>query len=120
MDFGFFKKALKLNTPVTLTSVFILYLLKPMFDDVGFITAHPLISLSFFIVAINAFLLVVFFSKNEISKKSKTINIKNNVISGNKSKGLSVLTNGDIIKNRVTNNETDGDIIIGQRPKNGK
>lgn len=122
MDLDFFKSALKYNGALTILSVVILYLLRPLFENVEFISQHPLIALGLFVIAINALLLTVRYTTKKRNKngKDEISGIRNNKIVGNKGKNISIQTKGTISGNTINNNEADGDITIGQGYKNGK
>ena len=122
MDLDFFKNALKYNGGLTILSVVVLYLLKPLFENIAFISAHPLVALGLFIIAINALLLTALYTSQKRNKNDadKIPGITNNKIVGNKAKNINIKTKGTISDNTINNNEADGDITIGQGYKNGK
>ncbi|WP_288821852.1 hypothetical protein [uncultured Leclercia sp.] len=119
MDLSFFKSCLKYNAAATIFSVFALYLSMPIFENVDFISNHPIIVPVLFIVLINSLLLIIYWTSNT-KKTNSQPGIKGNKITENKAKNISVHSNGEITKNIISNNESDGDINIGQGFKNGK
>jgi len=123
MDMDFFKNSLKYNAPLTILAVVILYLLKPIFENIEFISKNPIITVVFFLVAINALILITLYSNKVKPKKIDSIppsNIRKNKIIGNKAKSINITATGDISGNEINNNEADGDLNIGQGSKNGK
>ncbi|KAA5929539.1 hypothetical protein F3I58_20465 [Pantoea sp. VH_4] len=123
MDISFFKSALKYHATLTILSVVILYLLTPMFNNINFISEHPWMCLITFIVAVNACLKVIFISQgrsNGKPKHEKASKIEGNKINRNKAKNISIITDGELTKNEINDNEASGDFIIGQGTKNGK
>lgn len=123
MDMDFFKNSLKYNAPLTILAVVILYLLKPIFENIEFISKNPIITVVFFLVAINALILITLYSNKMKPKKTDSIspsNIRKNKIIGNKAKSINITATGDISGNEINNNEADGDLNIGQGSKNGK
>lgn len=119
----FFKNSLKYNAPLTILAVVILYLLKPIFENIEFISKNPIITVVFFLVAINALILITLYSNKVKPKKIDSIppsNIRKNKIIGNKAKSINITATGDISGNEINNNEADGDLNIGQGSKNGK
>lgn len=119
MDLDFFKSSLKYNAAATIFSVFALYLSMPIFENVNFISNHPIIISVLFIVLINSFLLIIHWTSHN-KKTNSQAGVKGNKITGNKAKNISIISNGEITKNIISNNESDGDINIGQGFKNGK
>lgn len=124
MDIAFFKGALKYHATLSILSVFILYLLKPIFNDMNFVSNHPYICLVLFVIAINACLKVITSTSKDKSKKEmrpkSQPKLEGNKINRNKAKNIRVITDGDVTKNEITDNEADGDLTIGQGTKNGK
>lgn len=125
MDLDFFKNSLKYNASLTIIGVIILYLLKPIFENVDFISNNPMTTLLFFVIAINACLLVALYNnKNKkITKNNKSAlqsGVSNNSISGNKARNINIKATEIINDNKIDNNEVEGDITIGQGFKNGK
>lgn len=122
MDFTFFKPALKYNASLTILSVVILYLLKPMFENIEFISNNPIVTLVFFIIAINALVLALFYTskqKNAQPTPAPAV-IQDNEIIGNKAKNINITTDGNVTGNKINNNEADGDFNVGQGFKNGE
>lgn len=120
MDIAFFKGALKYHATLSILSVFILYLLKPIFNDMNFVSTHPYICLALFLIAINACLKVITSTSKDKSKKEMRPKLEGNKINRNKAKNIRVITDGDVTNNEITDNEADGDLTIGQGTKNGK
>ncbi|AHW25206.1 hypothetical protein DN330_18615 [Salmonella enterica subsp. enterica serovar Eastbourne] len=119
MELGFFKSSLKYNAAATIFCVFALYLSIPIFENVNFISNHPIIVSVLFILLVNSLLLIIYWTSHT-KKTNSQPGIKGNKITGNKAKNINILSNGEITKNIVSNNESDGDINIGQGFKNGK
>lgn len=122
MDLDFFKSSLKYNASLTLISVVILYLLKPIFENIEFISNNPIIALAFFLIAINALLLTVRYTTKGKDKNTPPplVDIKDNEITGNKAKNIKIESPGSISGNTIKDNEADGDLTIGQGFKNGE
>ncbi|PXV75264.1 hypothetical protein C7433_1033 [Pantoea sp. PNA 03-3] len=122
MDMNFFKSALKYNTPLTILSVLILYLLKPIFDNIQFISNNPTISLIFFLISINSVVLIILYTNKEksTSQPSEPVSIQDNEIIGNKAKDINILSPGNIAGNKINDNEAEGDLNIGQGFKHGE
>ena len=122
MDMNFFKSALKYNAPLTILSVLILYLLKPIFDNIQFISNNPTISLIFFLISINSVVLIILYTNKEksTSQPSEPVNIQDNEIIGNKAKDINILSPGNIAGNKINDNEAEGDLNIGQGFKQGE
>jgi protein-S-isoprenylcysteine O-methyltransferase Ste14 len=87
MDLGFFKGCLKYNAAATIFSVFALYLSMPIFENVNFISNHPIIVSVLFLVLINFLLLIIYWTSNTKKTNSQS-GIKGNKITGNKAKTL--------------------------------
>ncbi|CAH3246198.1 hypothetical protein AI2602V1_0741 [Citrobacter freundii] len=120
MDLDFFKSSLKYNASLTIVSVVILYLLMPIFENIEFISNNPIITLAFFLIAINALLLIALYTTKAKHKKNEPVpsDIKDNEIIGNKAKNIKIESTGSISGNKINDNDADGDLIIGQRFKN--
>ena len=93
-----------------------------MFENIEFISNNPIITLVFFLIAINALVLVLFYTTNH--KKTQHIpapaTIKDNEIIGNKAKNINITTDGNVTGNKINKNEAEGDFNIGQGLKNGE
>lgn len=120
MDLDFFKSSLKYNASLTIVSVVILYLLMPIFENIEFISNNPIITLAFFLIAINALLLIALYTNKAKHKKNEPVPsyIKDNEIIGNKAKNIKIESTGSISGNKINDNDADGDLIIGQRFEN--
>lgn len=122
MNIDFFKNALKYNASLSIVSVFILLLTKPLFDKIEFISNNPIISLLIFLASVNAVIITVIYTVNKDRKTSKDNQqgFNNNRVTGNKAKNITITTEGDMNGNTISNNEANGDLNIGQGFKNGK
>lgn len=118
MEFSnFFKSALKYNAPLSIVAVMMLLLLKPVFNNVEFISDNPIVSLIIFLAIVNFGIFALLITRN----KNKLITgIKDNKINGNKAKSIKITTEGNIQNNEIKNNEADGKLLIGQSYKNGR
>lgn len=119
MDLSFFKSSLKYNATATIFCVFALYLSMPIFENVNFISSHPIIVSVLFTLLVNSLLLIIYWTSHTKKTNSKS-GVKGNKIIENKAKNINILSNGEITKNIVSNNDSNGDINIGQVFKNGK
>lgn len=122
MNIDFFKNALKYNASLSIVSVFILLLTKPLFEKIEFISNNPIISLLIFLASVNAVIITVIYTVNKDRKTSKDNQqgFNNNRVTGNKAKNITITTEGDMNGNTISNNEANGDLNIGQGFKNGK
>ncbi|MEV3810202.1 hypothetical protein ACSZME_01260 [Aeromonas dhakensis] len=122
MNIDFFKNALKYNASLSIVSVFILLLTKPLFEKIEFISNNPIISLLIFLASVNAVIITVIYTVNKDRKTSKDNQqgFNNNRVTGNKAKNITITTEGDMSGNTISNNEANGDLNIGQGFKNGK
>jgi len=122
MNIDFFKNALKYNASLSIVSVFILLLTKPLFEKIEFISNNPIISLIIFLASVNAVIITVIYTVNKDRKTSKDNQqgFNNNRVTGNKAKNITITTEGDMNGNTISNNEANGDLNIGQGFKNGK
>ncbi|MGN5112213.1 hypothetical protein [Aeromonas jandaei] len=122
MNIDFFKSALKYNASLSIVSVFILLLTKPLFEKIEFISNNPIISLLIFLASLNAVIITVIYTVNKDKKTSKDNKqgFNNNRVTGNKAKNITITTEGDMNGNTISNNEANGDLNIGQGFKNGK
>lgn len=64
MELGFFKSSLKYNAAATIFCVFALYLSMPIFENVNFISNHPIIVSVLFIVLVNSLLLIIYWTSH--------------------------------------------------------
>ena len=79
MDLSFFKSSLKYNATATIFCVFALYLSMPIFENVNFISSHPIIVSVLFTLLVNSLLLIIYWTSHTKKTNSKS-GVKGNKI----------------------------------------
>lgn len=119
MEYGnFLKKALKYNAPLTLVIFLLVWLLHPIYSNIELISHNPKTSI-FLVLIIANFSVIALWLTNK--KEIQNNVFEDNIIEGNKAKkNIKISSSGNIRKNKIKNNETDGELVIGKSDKDAK